>query len=384
MLLNHKGINFYPLFQHDTPLRVKISNKNVFFRYLCASAESVTAVPPQEYHFHAMKIIADQAIPFLKGILEPFAEVRYYPGRAIPAAEVRDADVLVIRTRTRCNRELLEGSRVRMIATATIGFDHIDLEWCAAHGIEVATSAGCNARGVLQWVAAVLVSLARRQGWRPEERTLGIVGVGHVGSLVKSYAEAWGFRVLCCDPPREERERCGFLPLEEVAREADLLTFHTPLDEKTRHMASQRLFALMKPGSILINSSRGEVVDTEALLHAPLKWVLDVWEHEPTPDPALLEKALIATPHIAGYSRQGKANATAMAIAALSRRFSLPLTAWYPSEVTPSAPRPISWQELCRTIPRHYDIEAESARLKEHAESFENLRDNYAYRDEYF
>lgn len=331
-----------------------------------------------------LKIIADSAIPFLEGVLDSWAEVRRLPGAVITATDVRDADALIIRTRTRCNAALLDGSRVGFIATATIGFDHIDLEYCRRRGIGVATAAGCNARGVLQWAGAVLHYLSREQGWSPAERTLGVVGVGHVGSLVSEYARRWGFRVVCCDPPREERERLGFLPLEQVAEQADLLTFHTPLDEKTRHMASQRLFALMKPGSILINSSRGEVVDTEALLHAPLKWVLDVWEHEPTPDPALLEKALIATPHIAGYSRQGKANATAMAIAALSRRFSLPLTAWYPSEVTPSAPRPISWQELCRTIPRHYDIEAESARLKEHAEAFENLRDNYAYRDEYF
>lgn len=333
---------------------------------------------------HTMKIIADQAIPYLKGVLEPFAEVHYRPGREISHDEVLDADALIIRTRTRCDGPLLEGSRVRLIATATIGFDHIDLDWCAAHGIEVATAAGCNARGVLQWVAAVLVWLANRQGWRPEERTLGIVGVGHVGSLVKSYAESWGFRVLCCDPPREAKERCGFLPLEEVARQADLLTFHTPLDDSTRHMASKRLFDLMKPGSILINSSRGEVVDGEALRESALNWVLDVWEHEPRLDARLLAKALLATPHIAGYSQQGKANATAMAISALSHKFSLPLEGWYPSEVEPSRPRAISWQELCRTIPQHYDIAAESSRLKHHAEEFEALRDNYAYRREYF
>ncbi|MBD9138481.1 MAG: 4-phosphoerythronate dehydrogenase, partial [Alistipes shahii] len=190
-----------------------------------------------------MKIIADSAIPFLRGVLEPFAEVEYLPGTAISAAAVHDADALVIRTRTRCDEKLLAGSRVKLIATATIGFDHIDTAWCAAHGIEVTTAAGCNARGVLQWVGAALVHLSRTQGWQPAERTLGIVGVGHVGSLVKAYAEGWGFRVVCCDPPREERERCGFRPLEEVAREADILTFHTPLDASTRHMAGEGLLA---------------------------------------------------------------------------------------------------------------------------------------------
>lgn len=331
-----------------------------------------------------MKIVADNAIPFLDGVLEPFAEVCRRPGREISAEDVRDADALVIRTRTRCDETLLAGSRVRMIATATIGFDHIDLAWCRRNGIEVATAAGCNARGVLQWVAAVLALLARRQGWTPGQRTLGVVGVGHVGSLVKSYAEAWGFRVLCCDPPREERERCGFLPLEEVARQADILTFHTPLDDSTRHMAGEWLFRMMKPGAVLLNSSRGEVVDGEALLRSELEWALDVWEHEPQPDPELLRRALVATPHIAGYSLQGKANATALAVAALARKFGLPVEGWYPPEVTPSQPRAISWQELVRTIVGAYDIEAESRRLKQQPSAFESLRDRYDYRQEYF
>lgn len=331
-----------------------------------------------------MKIVADSAIPFLRGVLEPFAEVEYLPGAAVSAADVRDADALIVRTRTRCGEELLAGSRVRMIATATIGFDHIDTAWCAAHGIRVATAAGCNARGVLQWVGAVLVHLARMQGWRPEERTLGVVGVGHVGSLVKQYAEAWGFRVLGCDPPREERERCGFLPLAEVARQADILTFHTPLDDSTRHMANEKLFSGMKPGAVVVNSSRGEVVDGEALLRSGRPCVLDVWEHEPNLDPGVLAHTLLATPHIAGYSEQGKANATAMSVASLARFFGLPLEGWYPPEAAPSAPRPISWQELCTTIQAVYDIEAESRRLKLHPEDFETLRDRYAYRREYF
>lgn len=331
-----------------------------------------------------MKIVADSAIPFLQGVLEPWAEVRYLPGSRIAAEDVRDADALIIRTRTRCDGRLLAGSRVRLIATATIGFDHIDTAWCAAHGIRVATAAGCNARGVLQWAGAVLAHLARTQGWKPAQRTLGIVGVGHVGSLIREYAGLWGFRVVCCDPPREERERCGFRPLEEVAREADILTFHTPLDASTRHMAGSRLFGRMKPGAVLINSSRGEVVDGEALLRSGLGWALDVWEHEPNPDPALLENALLATPHIAGYSEQGKANATAMSVASLARRFGLPLDGWYPPQAAPAVPRPISWQELCRTIGGAYDIADESRRLKERPGDFESMRDHYAYRREYF
>ena len=331
-----------------------------------------------------LKIIADSAIPFLRGALEPWAEVHYLPGAAIEAADVCDADALIVRTRTRCDARLLGGSHVGLVATATIGFDHIDTAWCAANGIRVETAAGCNARGVLQWVAAVLVHLSRLGGWRPEERTLGVVGVGHVGSLVREYAELWGFCVLCCDPPREEREHCGFLPLEEVARRADILTFHTPLDDTTRHMAGKELFGQMRHGAILLNSSRGEVVDGEALAASGLGWVLDVWEHEPHLAPDLLRRALLATPHVAGYSEQGKANATALAVEAVARHFDLPAKAWRPSEAARPAPRPIGWQELCSTIGEAYDIAGESRCLKARPDTFERLRDNYRYRREYF
>lgn len=329
-------------------------------------------------------VVADSAIPFLQGVLEPWAEVRYLPGSAIAAADVRDADALVVRTRTQCNEALLAGSHVRLVATATIGFDHIDTAWCASHGIRVATAAGCNARGVLQWVAALLVHLAHTQGWRPADKTLGIVGVGHVGSLVRQYAQAWGFRVLCCDPPREEREHCGFLPLDTVAREADLLTFHVPLDTSTRHLAGADLFRIMKPGATLINSSRGEVADTQALLASGLACALDVWENEPRLDLRLLRRALIATPHIAGYSQQGKATATALAVGAVAQTFGLPLGAWYPPTVAPSTPRAIAWSELCGSIAGVFDIEALSRQLKAASADFERMRDNYVYRPEYF
>lgn len=331
-----------------------------------------------------MKIIADQAIPFLQGILEPWADVRYLAGKAITPEEVRDADALIIRTRTRCDRALLEGSHVQLIATATIGFDHIDLDWCAANGIRVETAAGCNARGVLQWVAAALAYLSRTQGWSPAECTLGIVGVGHVGSLIREYALAWGFRVVCCDPPREAREHLGFVPLEEVAAEADLLTFHTPLDETTRHMVDAALLARTKPGLTLLNSSRGPVVDETALLNGDRSYLLDVWEHEPQLDRTLLNRALLATPHIAGYSAQGKANATAHVVRTVAEHFGLPLGTWYPDACRPSRPRPISWQEMCDTIGRYFDIEAQSRALKQHPEQFEAMRDGYRYREEYF
>ncbi len=332
----------------------------------------------------SLKIVADEAIPFLDGVFDPWADTIRRPGREIGPRDVDGADALIVRTRTRCGEELLRNSSVRLIATATIGFDHIDLAYCRRRGIRVATAAGCNARGVLQWVAGVLAHLARRQDWRPEERTLGIVGVGHVGALVKRYAESWGFRVLCCDPPREERERQGFLPLDEVARRSDLITFHTPLDDSTRHLCDERLLGLLPPGATVINSSRGEVVSGEALLRSGHPYALDVWEHEPRLDAELLAGAEVATTHIAGYSLQGKATASALSVQAVAECFSLPLSGWYPAAAPPSRPREIGWEELCRTIDTAFDCRRETERLKRSPEAFERIRDNYAYREEYF
>lgn len=331
-----------------------------------------------------MKIVVDEAIPFLKGVLEPYAEVEYLSGVKISAEDVRDADALMIRTRTRCDEKLLSGSNVKMIATATIGFDHIDLEWCQKHGIEVSTAAGCNARGVLQWVAAVLVALSKKDGWQPSTKTLGIVGVGHVGSLVKAYAEKWGFRVVCCDPPREEKEHCGFLPLEEVARQADILTFHTPLDASTHHLISQPLLSWLKPDAVVLNSSRGAVMDTESVLEDAHRFVCDVWEHEPQISATLLARVLWATPHVAGYSEQGKAVATSMAVASVARHFGWKFEGWYPPQAAHPVPREISWEELCRSIEDFFPLDAQSQYLKSHPEEFEYLRDHYNYRKEYF
>ncbi len=331
-----------------------------------------------------MKIIADRAIPFIEDVLTPYADVIRLDGDAFTADIVRDADALIIRTRTKCNKALLEGSRVQFIATATIGFDHIDLDYCRTHNIAVSTAAGCNARGVLQWVSAALALLARRDGFSPEERTLGIVGVGNVGSLVKEYAEAWGFRTICCDPPREERERLGFVDLESLLSQSDIVTLHVPLDSTTRHLINRTSLAALRHGATIINASRGEVASTEALLRDDLTCLIDVWENEPNLDPRLLDKALVATTHIAGYSAQGKANASALSIRALARHFGLPLTDWYPSKVTPSQPRPILWQTMLDTIADHCDLATESRNLKANADHFEAIRNHYNYREEYF
>ena len=331
-----------------------------------------------------MKVVIDSAIPFLRGLFEPYADVVYLEGAKFSREVVADADALIIRTRTRCNKALLEGSKVSIIATATIGFDHIDLDYCQARNIVVATSAGCNARGVLQWVSSLLALLAKRDKFRPEERTIGIVGVGNVGSLIKEYAEAWGFRTICSDPPRKEREGGDFVSLEEVLRQADIVTLHTPLDTTTFHLINPDNISLLRSGAVLINASRGEVLETAATKRKELTYAIDVWENEPHIDRALLDKAIVTTPHIAGYSLQGKANASAMAVHAVARHLGLPLTDWYPEGVSPSAPRPISWVEMCDTIEQHCDLLTESKSLRSAPEAFESLRNNYQYREEYF
>ena len=331
-----------------------------------------------------MRVLVDSAIPFLRGVLEPFAEVEYLDGKEFTRDRVKSADAIVIRTRTKCDHSLLEGSKVQFIATATIGFDHIDLDYCRTHNITVATSAGCNARGVLQWVAAALTTLAERKGFQPKEQTLGIVGVGNVGRLVKEYAEHWGFKTICCDPPRKEREHLDFVELEELLKQADIVTLHTPLDSTTNHLINSDNISLLRSGATLINASRGECVATEATHRNDLTYITDVWENEPNIDHALLSQSLIATPHIAGYSAQGKANASALSVQALARHFDLPLKDWRPCQVQAIEPKLMSWKDVCATIRNHYDICTESRILKNSPHLFEQLRNNYRYREEYF
>lgn len=331
-----------------------------------------------------MKVVVDKAIPFIGGVLEPYAEVVYLRGTDIDSTAIKDCDALIIRTRTRCDSTLLEGSNVRFIATATIGRDHIDEEYCQRAGIAVYSAPGCNARGVLQWVAAALHHIATTDGRKPQEYTLGVVGVGNVGALVVEYARAWGFCVLQCDPPRKAREGGDFIAIEELLPKADIITLHTPLDNTTRHLIDAEAIARMKPNAIVINASRGGVVDNRAMAESNHRYIFDVWENEPDIDHEVLQKATLATPHIAGYSLQGKANATAMAVKAFAKHFDIPLTDWYPADITPSSPKHISWDELSSTIGNFCNIAGETASLKHHPEEFEAMRNGYGYREEYF
>lgn len=349
-----------------------------------------------------MKIVCDAHIPFLRGVLEPYAEVAYIPGQDISADDVRDADALMVRTRTRCDKALLEGSKVRFIATATIGYDHIDTAWCESNGIAWTNAPGCNSWSVQQYMGSLLVCLSRHFGFAPREKTLGIIGAGNVGSKVARLAALLGFRVLLCDPPRARKEGAGgFVTIDEIVAQCDIISCHVPLtrqgDDATYHLFDSSRIAALRPDQILINTSRGEVVDGQALKEALksksiLTAALDVWENEPRIDPELLGLLFIGTPHIAGYSQDGKANGTMICIQTMAKYLDLPLADWEvsdipqpdePAELTLDAESRRPQELLADAILHTYDVRKDAALLLSDVNSFEKLRSSYRIRREF-
>ena len=342
-----------------------------------------------------MKIVADTNIPFLKGVLEPYAEVVYLDGRSIDHEAMVDADAVIIRTRTKCNEETLSGTRVQMIASATIGMDHIDLPWCAAHGIDVQNAEGCNAGGVADYVFSALYGIASRRAIKLEDATIGIVGVGNVGRKVEAMARSLGFNVLLNDPPRAQREGPeAFVPLEELLHRSTIVTMHVPLDDTTRGMAGVDFFEAMQPGAIFINASRGEVVDEAALIHARPKLgalVLDTWCNEPNPNINLIQLCDIATPHIAGYSYQGKQNGTAQAVQALARHFGFEELRFFRPVTEDESLKPVAIDlsgktqgEIAAILQYNYPIFTDDFLFRSSPDSFERLRSEYNYRREFY
>jgi erythronate-4-phosphate dehydrogenase len=349
----------------------------------------------------ALKIVADNRIPFLKGVLEPYADVLYLPGREVSAAQVKDADALIIRTRTKCNKELLEDSKVRFIATATIGYDHIDTDYCASHNIIWQNAPGCNSSSVEQYLLSALLILSARKNFRLADKTIGIVGVGHVGSKVEKVARLMGMNVLLNDPPRERNERRSyFVSLNQILKESDIISLHVPLTisgpDKTYHMADSDFFNNLGKKAHLINTSRGEIIEEKVLKDAIKSGklesvVLDVWENEPFIDKELSEMVDIVTPHIAGYSLDGKANGTTISIRALSRFFSLDLNNWVPEHIPSPSENEIvvnatgkNLQEIIsEVILKTYNVLEDDARFRKSISSFEKQREQYPLRREY-
>jgi len=342
-----------------------------------------------------MKLVIDQGIPFIRGVFEPFAEVLYAEGHDISNEMLGDADAMVIRTRTKCNESLLRGSSVKMIATATIGTDHIDMEYCRASGITVYNSAGCNAGGVVDYVFSALFGTASRKSIPLTGATIGIVGVGSVGSRVEQAARSLGFKVLLNDPPREAQEgSTQFVSLDTLLASSDIVTLHVPLNANTRGMANAEFFQKMRLGAFFINASRGEVVVDEDLIEAIPKLgpvVIDTWNGEPNVNLQLMNLVDIATPHIAGYSYQGKQKGTMMAVRSVARFFGIPeLFEFYPESEIESLEavklnvNGMSQGQLASTIQYNYPIFTDDFLFRVNPSGFEELRDNYSYRREFY
>lgn len=275
-----------------------------------------------------MLIVADENIPLLDAFFAGFGEIRRYPGRAIDAACVKDADVLLVRSVTRVTAQLLEGSQVRFVGTCTIGTDHLDLDYLAQAGIHWSSAPGCNARGVVDYVLGSLLTLAELDGVALRDRVYGVVGAGQVGERLVRVLRGLGWKVLVCDPPRQGREEGEFVSLQAILEQCDAISLHTPLlrdgPDPTWHLLAAEQLARLRPGAWLINASRGPVVDNQALRELLLtredvQAVLDVWEGEPQVDLALADLCTLATPHIAGYSLDGRQRGTAQVYQAFCR-----------------------------------------------------------------
>lgn len=349
-----------------------------------------------------IRIISDDKIPFLKGALEPFADIHYLLPAQITAEVIKTADALLIRTRTKCNAQLLEKSSIKYIATATIGFDHIDTDYCESKGIKWINAPGCNSSSVQQYVASALLTLAEQKKFQLDTKTIGIIAVGNVGSKVEKIAKIFGMNVLLNDPPRERKEGSEkFVSLDYLIENSDIITFHVPLNksgvDKTFHLADEILFDKFQKSKFIINTSRGEVVSTKDLKKA-IKGgkvslcVLDVWENEPSIDNELLNLVDISTPHIAGYSIEGKANGTAACVNALNEFFCLGLEQnWYPTHLPLSnKSREIRIDCVGKTnqeiffelIKSTYDIMGDDQRLRNSVSDFEKQRGEYPVRRE--
>lgn len=346
-----------------------------------------------------MKILADAHIPYLQGVAEQFGEVTYLPGNDFTKETVKDNDVLIVRTVTYFDEKILAGSNVKLICSATIGFDHIDTLYCEENNIAWRTAPGCNASSVEQYVTTSIVRMAQKYNFELKDKTVGIVGVGNVGKKVARACKVLGMKVLLNDPPRQEIENSDeFVDLATIQREADIITFHTPLtktgEHPTYHLADDTFFNCLSKKPIIINSSRGAVVSNEALKSVLRKGevmgaIIDTWENEPNIDLQLLRLVDIATPHIAGYSADGKWNATKMSLETINKFFKLNkdpievLPIVEPDKTVINLSQYSNEEQLAKALLYSYDPCEDSALLKESPNKFYYFRSHYPLRREY-
>jgi len=340
-----------------------------------------------------MRIVIDSNIPFIRGSLDRAEIVEYLPYNEITNANLRKVDAIVIRTRTKCDEQLLNNTQVRFIASATAGFDHIDTQYCEENGITWMHAPACNALAVTQYVASALSFFMRYNRFIPSEKTIGIVGVGAIGSRVAKMAKQMGFNVLLNDPPRERAEGSqNFVSLEYICKHADIITFHTPLTmtgvDKTYHLAGKDFFDSLYKKPIVINAARGGIVDERAFtLHVKVTrvshLVMDCWENEPQVDQQMIAMATLSTPHIAGYSADGKASATQQCVQALSKHYHLYKDTWQVVDLPHPAPLP----QMQKMTPQYFyqktfDIEQISRNLKSSPSTYEMQRNKMPLRRE--
>ena len=337
-----------------------------------------------------LRIFIDNKIPFIKGILENYAEVHYFNPSS--TNDFRKADILVVRTRTKCTDEFLESSDIKCIVTATIGTDHIDLNYCKEHGIKVCSAAGCNSGAVMQYVFTCLYYFAHLNHLDLRNRTLGVVGVGNVGSKVAGLGESLGFKVMRNDPYKVHEPVIDYYELDDLCRECDVISFHVPLTEQTKGMMDDNFLASLKRRPIIINSSRGDVVKQSSLLSNKDRiggLILDVWPGEPDLNNDLLAMADIATPHIAGYSLEGKINGTVMSIRNVAefagyedlKNFSAP-SEWYGTSKQVMLDAKAGQIDICKQFLDAFPVYELDRLLRESPANFETIRSNYAYRRE--
>jgi erythronate-4-phosphate dehydrogenase len=340
-----------------------------------------------------MDIIIDSHIPFLSNFLYKYGNIYHIEGENITAGNLGHAEALLVRTRTICNARLLKNSCIKFIGTPTIGIDHIDLDYCRRRGITVANAPGSNAPAVMQYVITTLLALAMKKKTDLATLTLGIVGVGNVGKQVAKAASALNMKVLLNDPPREAREGShSFTTLASLLRQSDIVTLHLPLQADTRGFAGPAFFRACKEGAWLLNTSRGEVIDEEALIQYRPKLgalALDVWQNEPQINTTLLGLTDISTPHIAGYSLQGKRNASQMILQAFAQWCNdpgpIPEIPYPELPLTPVIiPEGRSVQEkLHFTAQKTFPVLATDAQLRQQPAHFETIRDRYPLRNDF-
>lgn len=346
-----------------------------------------------------MKIIADKNIPFLKGIAEAYGEVEYLAGSDFTHKAIKDADTLIVRTVTHFDEQLLKNTNIKLICSATIGYDHIDTAYCDANGIVWRNAPGCNSGSVQQYIVSSLITIARQKRFELEGKIIGIVGVGNVGKKVAKACRILGMKVLLNDPPRQIAENSSeFVSIETIKKEADIITFHTPLTKggeyKTYHLADESFFASLSKQPIIINSARGSIIDTNAIKKAIEMQqisgaIIDCWENEPSIDLEYLGMVDIATPHIAGYSADGKANATRMSLEAIADFYHLDKTPIQnikepsPEKAEIDIRQFHSRNRIEDVILETYNPMYDFVRLTASPDNFKELRNNYPLRREY-